>query len=135
MKRWIIGAALVLTSLGAAAQQDRSTATPEERAQKVTDRMATELGLSEGQKKEIYAIQLEQAKSRQAEEEKRKAEREQRMQQMKEQDAKIKETLTEEQKLKWEEIKQERRDHRRPGGEIHSRESLDHRGRGGKGGR
>ncbi len=135
MKRWIIGAALVFTSLGVAAQQDRRNATPEERAQKMTDRMAVELGLSEEQKKEIYVLQLDQAKQRQAEEEKMKAERDLRREKMKEQDSKIKEILTEEQKLKWEEIKQEHRDRRRPGGEVHHRESLDYRGRGGKGGK
>jgi Spy/CpxP family protein refolding chaperone len=135
MKRWIIGAALVFTSLGVAAQQDRRNATPEERAQKMTDRMAVELGLSEEQKKEIYVLQLDQAKQRQAEEEKMKAERDLRREKMKEQDSKIKEILTEEQKLKWQEIKQEHRDRRRPGGEVHHRESLDYRGRGGKGGK
>lgn len=135
MKRWIIGAALVFTSLSAAGQQDRATATPEQRAQKLTDRIALELGLSEEQKKEIYTIQLEQAQRRQADEEKRKVEREQRMLEQKGQDAKIKEVLTEDQKLKWEEIKQEHRSHRRPGGEVQNRESLNYRGRGGKGGK
>ena len=135
MKRWIIGAALVFTSLGVAAQQDRRNATPEERAQKMTDRMAVELGLSEEQKKEISVLQLDQAKQRQAEEEKMRAERELRREKMKEQDSKIKEVLTEEQKLKWEELKQEHRDRRRPGGEVHQRESLDYRGRGGRGGK
>jgi Spy/CpxP family protein refolding chaperone len=131
MKKWMIGAALlVFTSLSVAAQQERKELpNPEERAKKMTERMASDLQLSEDQKEQVLAINLENAKKRQAEIEKEMAERKARMEEMKAQNEKIKSVLTEEQRQKWEEIKLDRRDQRRPGGEIHDRRSLHHQGR------
>lgn len=121
---------LVFTSLSVAAQQERrELPDPEERAKKMTERMASELQLSEDQKEKILAINLENAKKRQAEMEKEMAERKARMEEMKAQEAKIMEVLTEEQRKHWEEIKLERRDQRRPGGEVHDRGSLHHHGK------
>lgn len=120
---------MVLTSLHVEAQQEKRTiATPEERAQKMTERMTEELALSEGQKASILAINLENATMRQAQKEKETAERKTRMDGMKAQEEKIKAVLTEEQRIKWEEIKLEQRDRRRPGGEVHDRRSINHRG-------
>lgn len=132
MKKWMIGAALlVLTSLSVVAQQEkRELPNPEERAKKMTERMASELELSEEQKAKVLAINLENAQKRQAQMEKEMAERQARMEEMKVQEEKIKEVLTEEQRKKWEEIKLERREQRRPGGEIHDRRSMPHHGKG-----
>lgn len=132
MKKWMIGAALlVFTSLSVAAQQEkRELPNPEERAKKMTDRMASELELSEDQKEKILAINLENAKKRQTEMEKEMAERKARMEEMKAQEEKIKVVLTEEQRKKWEEIKLERREQRRPGGEVHTHRPMPHHGKG-----
>lgn len=127
----MIGAAfLVFTSLNVAAQQERKEMpNPEERAKRMTDRMATELQLTDEQKEKVMEINLENAKKRQAEIEKEMAERKARMEEMKAQNEKIMSVLTEEQRQKWEQIKLEQRDQRRPGGEIHDRRSLHHQGR------
>lgn len=129
MKNWILGAALMtLISLGAhAQQQQRRTATPEERATRMTERMAQELSLSEQQKKEIYAIHLERAQKRMADQEAQKAEMKARRETMKAEEQKVLEVLTEEQRKKWEEIKLEQRDRRRPQGAIEDRGRMPHR--------
>lgn len=126
MKKWIIGAALlVFTSLSVAAQQEkRERPSPEERAQKMTEKMAAELGLSEAQKAQILALNLDQAKKRQAQMDKEMAERKVRSEEMKAHQEEIKEVLTAEQRTKWEEIKMEQRDHRRPGGQVHHRGDM-----------
>ncbi|HSF54906.1 MAG TPA: DUF4890 domain-containing protein [Algoriphagus sp.] len=126
MKKWMIGAAfLVFTSLQVAAQQEkRELPNPEERAKKMTEKMATELQLSEEQKSQILALNLEQAKKRQAEMEREIEERKARMEEMKAHQEKIKVILTEEQRTKWEEIKLEQREHRRPGGQVHHRGDM-----------
>src|SRR5688572_15518552 len=109
MKKWIIGAALLaFTSLSVAAQQEkRQQPNPEERAKKVTEKMATELELSEDQKAQILALNLDHAKQRQAEMEREKAEREAQRAEMKAHQEKVNSILTEEQRTKWEEIKLE----------------------------
>lgn len=126
MKKWIIGAALlVFTSLSVAAQQEkRERPSPEERAQKMTEKMAEELELSEAQKAQILALNLDQAKKRQAQMDKEMAERKVRSEEMKAHQEEIKEVLTAEQRTKWEEIKMEQRDHRRPGGQVHHRGDM-----------
>ena len=126
MKKWIIGAALLaFTSLNVAAQQEkRQQPNPEERAKKVTEKMATELELSEDQKAQILALNLDHAKQRQAEMEREKAEREAQRAEMKAHQEKVNSILTEEQRTKWEEIKLEQREKRRPGGEVHRREDM-----------
>lgn len=143
MKKLILVAALVcMATLGAFAQQQRrgETATPEERAQRQTERMAEQLQLSETQKAQILAINLEHAKKRQAEMEARKAEMDAKREEMKAmreemkaQDEQIKEILTEEQRAKWEELKEAQMDRRgrRPGGEIRERGEMPQRKRGG----
>ena len=95
-----------------------------------TEKMAAELQLSEEQKNQILALNLEQAKKRQAEMEREMAERKARAEEMKAHQEKIKGILTEEQRTKWEEIKQEQREHRRPGGQIHHRGDMHRQKRG-----
>ncbi len=86
---------MVFTSLHVAAQQEkREMPNPEERAKKMTDKMATELQLSEEQKSQILALNLDQAKKRQAEMEREMAERKARTAEMKAHQDKIKEVLT-----------------------------------------
>ena len=66
-KMWIIGAALLaFTSLQVSAQQGkRAQVDPVERAQKTTEKMATELNLTDAQKSRILELNLEQAKMKQ----------------------------------------------------------------------
>lgn len=126
MKRWmIVAAALVLVSLQLSAQQERRTQpTPEERAQKLTEKMSTELDLSEEQKDQILSLNLDQAKRRQDEIEQQAAERKARMEEMKAHQERIKAILTPEQRAKWEEIRLEQREKRRPGGQVHDRDEI-----------
>lgn len=133
MKKWMIGVALMgFTTLGVAAQEVKKTMpSPEERAQKMTDRMTEKLSLNEAQKKQIYAINLENATNRQKEMEAQKAERDAKQAEMKAQEEKIKSVLTDEQKKQWEELKTEGRDRRRPGGEVHDRSEIRRGPRGG----
>lgn len=132
MKKWIIGAALlVFTSLQVAAQQGkREQINPEERAKRATEKMATELQLSEEQKGQILSLNLDLAKKRQAEMDRERTERMARAEEMKAHQEKIREILTEEQRAKWEEIKQEQRSQRRPGGQIHQRSEMPRQKRG-----
>lgn len=103
---------------------------PEERAKQMTERLATELELSEAQKKQVLAINMEYAKKREAEMEARKAEMEARKKEHQEHEAKIQAILTEDQKAKWVELKDERKEHRkgRPGGEIHHKGEMGRKG-------
>ena len=119
-------AILVFTTLGVAAQQkqERTPQSPEQRAQAMTDRMAEKLSLTDAQKKEIYQINLENAINHQQEMEARKAEREAKKVEIKAQQDKINKVLTEEQRKQWEEIKLERKDQRRPGGQVHDRSEI-----------
>lgn len=128
MKNWIMGATMMtLISLGAHAQhQQPKLATPEERATRMTERMAQELQLSEQQKKEIYSINLERAQKRLAEQEAQKAEIQAKREEMKIEEQKVLEVLTEEQRKKWEEIKLAQRDRRRPQGAIEDRGRMPH---------
>ncbi|WP_111672653.1 DUF4890 domain-containing protein [Algoriphagus litoralis] len=132
MKTWIIGAALLVgTTLQVAAQQGkRGQVNPEERAKKVTEKMATELELSEEQKSQILELNLDQAKIRQAEIDHEMDQRKQRSAQMKAHEEKIKAILTDEQRSKWEEIKMENREKRRSQGQVHGRDELPRQGRG-----
>jgi Spy/CpxP family protein refolding chaperone len=132
MKNWIIGAALlVFTSLQVAAQQQKRTQiNPEERAKIATEKMATELKLTDQQKAQILELNLEHAKKRQIEMEQDMAERKVKSQEMKVHQEKIKEVLTEEQRTKWEEIKLDQRKGQRPGGEVHQRRDMPRHKRG-----
>lgn len=120
MRKWIIASGLVLISLSTMAQQRRGgeRPSPEERATRMTERMAESLELSEDQKKQVLEINLENAKRQEAERaemsEARKKEMEARREEMKKQEAKLMEVLTDEQKVKWEEVKKENRGRRGP---------------------
>lgn len=134
MKKWMVTAALlVFVGMGAFAQdmKTKEKPDPETRAKMMTDRMAEKLELNEEQKAKILAINLEYAKKREAEMEAKKAEMEARKAEMdarraemKEQDSKIAEILTPEQKEKWVELKDQGRSRRGPRGEVHSREDF-----------
>jgi len=134
MKKWMVTAALlVFVGMGAFAQdmKTKEKPDPETRAKMMTDRMAEKLELNDEQKAKILAINLEYAKKREAEMEAKKAEMEARKAEMdarraemKEQDSKIAEVLTPEQKEKWVELKDQGRSRRGPRGEVHSREDF-----------
>jgi Spy/CpxP family protein refolding chaperone len=133
MKNWIIGAALLMfTSLQVSAQQGkREQINPEERAKKATEKMATELKLSEEQKAQILELNLEQAKKRQVEMESEMELRKKRSDEMKAHQEKIQSILTEEQRTKWEELKSEQRDKRRSNGPRgQGRDGMSRQGRG-----
>lgn len=126
MKRLIIASGLiVMISLSSFAQHGKGgeKPNPEERAKQMTERVATELELSEAQKKQVLAINMEYAKKREAEMEARKKEQQ-------EHEAKIQAILTEDQKAKWVELKDERKEHRkgRPGGEVHHKGEIGRKG-------
>lgn len=136
MKKLILATALILIGVSSSfAQRERvrENSTPEERAQKQTEMMAEKLELSEDQKAQILAINMEYSKKRQEAMEARKAEmdarREQMMElreEMKAQDEKISKVLTEEQRKEWVALKESQRDRRgrRPGGEVRERGDL-----------
>jgi len=133
MKKLIIASGLlVMISLSTFAQQGKGgeKPNPEERAKQMTEKLASELELNEAQKKQVLAINMEYAKKREAEMEAQKAEMEARKKERQEQEAKIQAVLTEDQKAKWVELKDERKEHRksRPGGEVHHKGEM--RGKG-----
>jgi len=113
MKRvlWMI-AVICFIGFGAEAQQEqkkREPMTPEKVAERMTERMAKELDLSEEQKKEVYALHLENATKR-AEE--MKAHREKIKEAQKAQQEKLEAILSPEQKAQWEAKKSEAREKR-----------------------
>ena len=128
MKKWILGA-LVFTSMsfGLSAQQHKNfrQANPTERAQKMTDRMAEELKLTDEQKKQVSQLALENANRQEELQKSRRAEFEAQKEYRKAQDQKLASILTQEQKQIWEQRKEAMRNR----GEDHSR--RDH-GRGGR---
>lgn len=131
MKKLLMIAILFSLSLSVFAQrgQNREMSTPEQRAEKMTNRMAEQLDLNDQQKKEIYKINLQNAQKRQIEMEARRVEMEARKEAMKAQNQLQKEQiqaiLTPEQNEKWEEIRTENRK---------KMEDRSKRGRGGLGG-
>jgi Spy/CpxP family protein refolding chaperone len=128
MKKLLLIAMLFTIGFAAMAQKggQRGSATPEERAERITNKMAEELSLSDDQKKQIYQINLEHAKKRQAEMDARKAEmkakRAEMEADMKVQNQEIEALLTEDQKAKWAEVKAE------------GRKKMEEEGRGRRGG-
>jgi RecG-like helicase len=120
MKKWmLIGMAVfTLLSLDLAAQVRRKMPDVEERARVMTERMAYRLNLSEEQKEEVLAINLQNAKKREAEMQKHREEMNARKAEKNAQDEQIKKILTEEQRKQWEEIKMDHRPGRRPDGMI-----------------
>lgn len=126
MKKWIIASGILIMISGSSfAQQKRNQEkrTPEERAMQMTERLSKELSLTESQKAEILALQKQHAKQRESARSNQQKERESHHSQ-------IQEILTDEQRTKWVELKDDRKAHQRgrPGGEIHSR--LGHGKRG-----
>lgn len=122
----------MFTSLQVAAQQGkREQINPEERAKRVTEKMATELELSEEQKSQILELNLEQAKQRQVEMDREMELRKKRSEEMKAHQEKIQSILTEEQRTKWEELKSEQREKRRSDGHKgQGRNGVSRQGRG-----
>jgi len=109
MKKWILGAAvLTCISLGLSAQHQKKNfreLSALERAEKMSNRMAEELKLTEQQKKQVSKVALENATRQEELIQKRKAEFEAQKQFKIEQDKKIAAILTEEQKVIWEQRK------------------------------
>ena len=128
MKKWILGA-VVLTSIsfGLSAQQHKNLRqfNPAERAQKMTDRMAEELKLTDEQRKQVSQLALENANRQEELLKSRKAEFEAQKEYRKAQDQKLGSILTEEQKQIWE----QRKEVFRTRGNNHSR---DHQSRSGR---
>lgn len=113
MKRvlWMI-AVISFINFGAEAQQEqtkRKPITPEKIAERMTERMAKELDLSDEQRKEVYALHLENARKRADE---MKAQREKIKAEQKAQQEKLEAILSPEQKAQWEAKKSEAREKR-----------------------
>jgi protein CpxP len=109
MKKWILGV-LILTgvSFGLTAQQHKNfrQGNPTERAQKMTDRMAEELKLTEEQRKQVSQLTLENANRQEELLTRRKAELEAQKAYRLAQDQKLESILTDEQKQIWEQRKE-----------------------------
>ncbi len=88
---------------------------PEQLAERMSERMAEKLDLSEEQKKEVYALHLEEAQKRKAQWEARKEEREAMKAEREAHQEKIAALLTPEQKATWEAMKEENRSKVREG--------------------
>jgi protein CpxP len=113
MKRvlWMI-AVISFINFGAEAQQEqtkRKPITPEKIAERMTERMAKELDLSDEQRREVYALHLENARKRADE---MKAQREKIKAEQKAQQEKLEAILSPEQKAQWEAKKFEAREKR-----------------------
>jgi len=127
-------------SMGAMAQQrGGERPSPEERATRMTERMAEKLSLSVDQKMQILVINLENAKNQETKQlertqqsDARKAVMETRKEELRAQDEKIKAVLTEAQLVKWEEVKEDIRDRRGgPGGDSSNGGDNSRKRRGG----
>lgn len=114
MKKFLLVVALIsFVSWGTEAQQQRrsrESASPEKVAERITEQMSKELTLSEEQKKEVYALHLENTQKRREE---RRLMRERLKAQEEASQEKLDAILTPEQKEKWEARKKEFRDERR----------------------
>jgi Spy/CpxP family protein refolding chaperone len=110
MKKWILGAAvLTCISLGLSAQHQKKNfreLSAAERAEKMSDRMAEELKLTDEQRKQVSKVVLENAMRQEELIQKRKAEFEAQKNYRLEQEKKITAILTEEQKMIWEQRKE-----------------------------
>jgi len=139
MKKLLIITLMFSLGFGAFAQRgaQREMPSPEQRAERMTNRMAEQLELSDEQKQKIYQLNLENAQKRQAEWEARKSEmeskREAMQQQRKQQTDEIEAILSPEQKAKWAEIRESNRKRgekmqQRRGGEKGTEYKRPHRG-------
>jgi Spy/CpxP family protein refolding chaperone len=110
MKKWILGAAvLTCISLGLSAQHQKKNfreLSASERAEKMSNRMAEELKLTDEQRKQVSKVVLENATRQEELIQKRKAEFEAQKNYRLEQEKKISAILTEEQKVIWEQRKE-----------------------------
>jgi Spy/CpxP family protein refolding chaperone len=109
MKKWILGVLVLIgISFGLSAQQHKNFRqfNPTERAQKMTDRMAEELKLTDEQRKQVSQLTLENANRQEELLKSRKAEFEAQKEYRKAQDQKMASILTEEQKQLWEQRKE-----------------------------
>jgi Spy/CpxP family protein refolding chaperone len=129
MKKWILGAAVMTCiSLGLSAQhqkKDFRELSASERAEKMSDRMAEELKLTEEQRKQVSKVVLENATRQEELAQKRKVELEAQKKYRMEQEKKIAAILTEEQKKIWEQRKESRLH-----GDAHSERGEHHDRRG-----
>lgn len=110
MKKWILGAAVMTCiSLGLSAQHQKKNfreLSASERAEKMSNRMAEELKLTDEQRKQVSKVVLENATRQEELIQKRKAEFEAQKNYRLEQEKKISAIFTEEQKVIWEQRKE-----------------------------
>jgi endonuclease I len=134
MKKWILGAAvLTCISLGLSAQHQKKNfreLSASERAEKMSNRMAEELKLTDEQRKQVSKVVLENATRQEELAQKRKVELEAQKKYRMEQEKKIAAILTEEQKKIWEQRKesQQHGDTHSERGEYHDRRGPRFRG-------
>jgi len=134
MKKWILGAAvLTCISLGLSAQHQKKNfreLSASERAEKMSNRMAEELKLTDEQRKQVSKVVLENATRQEELAQKRKVELEAQKKYRMEQEKKIAAILTEEQKKIWEQRKESRQhgDSHSERGEHHDRRGPRFRG-------
>lgn len=126
MNKLTMIAVLLFISLTGFAQRGPGPAqNPEERAKRMTERLAETLELTVEQREAIYAIHLENATKRQAEFENRQQEREQlrstMMQGQSQQREAIEKVLTPEQQKKWEELRAQQQATRGEGPRMQNR--------------
>ena len=117
MRKLIIIAALVGTTCAQAFAQrsGHQEINPEQVAERMSNRMAEKLDLSEEQKKAVYALNLEAARKRQAQWEVRKKQQEAINAERKAHQEKIAGLLTPEQNKAWEAIMEDNRSRMREG--------------------
>ncbi|MFC6102890.1 hypothetical protein [Olivibacter domesticus] len=113
MKKMMIAAILVIsmTTMAFAQQSDskRMHKTPEERAKKTTDILATKLSLSEEQKSKMYAVNLESIKEIEAHrQQRREKERKVRKEAMQKKEEQITSILDDTQRSTYQDLKKER---------------------------
>jgi hypothetical protein len=129
MKKWILGAAVMTCiSLELSAQHQKKNfreLSASERAEKMSDRMAEELKLTEEQKKQVNKVALDNATRQEELIQKRKVEFEAQKEFRMGQENKIAAILTEEQKIIWEQRKEDLRTR----GNDHSRGDHSQGGR------
>lgn len=111
MRVLLIGV-LMLTSLASAQKRDtqKQGINSEVRVEKMTERMAGELQLTEEQKKQVKELLAKQAEARKVDMEERRAKMRQRMEERKAFKAEMDKILTPEQQEKWETMKKENRE-------------------------
>lgn len=118
MKRfWLIACLMGTIATTQAQTKSERGGTPDERADKLTAKMAENLALTEEQRAAVSEINLKYAKEvadfREETREQREAARATMKELRQNQEAELKEVLTEEQLLKYEARRDERQDHRR----------------------